>query len=206
METNEGTDYRKFVVESMDSKSDYITFFDSPVLTGTQDWRDVAVNYALDYSQADIVWFTEQDFFITKKDFWEEIYGKLMMGFDIVGITQGGRLHPACIFADRTIIDKTKRKFGVIPNVGDHFAQFQKDIEEMNVNRCYIENEELYGYKHMNGLSHNWRLVSNDEPANYEPDKFYNYLKDCLLIENEFKLHPTFKEICQTALNKYINK
>lgn len=201
METNQGFNYRDYVMEVM--KPDVVTFLDSPMLLSGQDWRNVAVNLALDNSYADIVWFTEQDFYITKDRFWTEIYNKLMMGFDIVGITQGGRLHPACIFADRSVINKTKRLFSVIPEVGDHFIQFQKDVENMKIDRCYLADEEIYGYTHMNGLSHNWTLITRGELANYKPEIFYEYLNNCIISEKEIGLHPEYKNTAISAIKAY---
>ena len=51
------------------------TCIDSPA-RGDRDWRDVAVNAALDLSEADRVWFTEQDFEITDPAvFWPAVEG-----------------------------------------------------------------------------------------------------------------------------------
>lgn len=173
-ETNQGEDYRNFVMEAMQN-DDCLFYQPEPLLSG-EDWRNKAVNTALQQSTGDWVWFTEQDFFIIDEIFWEFVNDHSNTA-DIIGVYDAQRLHPCCIFAKRDIINKTSKQFGIVPDKMDHFGQFQKDLDELGVDVQGIP--EAY-YYHMNGLSHNMTLAFNKQPITYHLEEFYNYLKKCL--------------------------
>lgn len=167
---NTDGDYRQFVQDAM-ARDDIIAVDNGPVLAD-QDWRSVAVNKALQYSDNEWVWFTEQDFSI-KEGFWEEIERNVNMHYDAFGACIGTRLHPCCIFAKRKLIDSTSKNFGVIPDKSDHFGIFQSEI----TNYTHID-PKTYG--HMNGLSQNMWMLQHGEEPNYEPGNFKDYLRECL--------------------------
>lgn len=202
MEPNQGPDYSSFIKEAM--QPDYVHFVDSPPIRPGEDWRNVAVNAGLIHSyNAPWVWFTEQDFYVLDDKFWFEVYEK-SYEFDVIGIAQGPRLHPACIFIKREALDKTRRNFGIVPGVSDHFYQFQEDIENEKMARCYFSDPAGLGYKHFNGLSHNWTLLANGGEPNYEPDDFYKYLEACL--NTSVPLNDEWKSIAQGAINARLRK
>lgn len=195
--TYDRDNYEEFVRGAMGI--DDITFISSPKVESGNDWRNVAVNAALEQSKADWVWFTEQDFMITDPQFWE-LVESAMIDKDVIGVDVSGRLHPCSIFAKRAVINKTKRMFGVIPGVLDHFGVFQKDLEEIPINIHTFSDDpkpEEKPFFHFNGLSHNWSLLSRGEVPNYEVTTFLSYLEQCLEIghKREIEMDLTFYKI-----------
>lgn len=174
-------DYRGFVQEAM-NKSD-ITFLDCLPAKSGEDWRNKAVNMALTVSNAEWVWFTEQDFTSTE-GFWDEIE-RLGWEHDAIGINEGSRTHPASLLVKRNLINETSRNFGVIPDIADHFAQFTSELGTV----AFISPEY---WNHMNGLSQNMRMLQQGGEPNYRPRSFKEYCKECLKVE---PLHPDFEEL-----------
>jgi len=196
MNPNQGPDYSDEVRNFMEP--DYAKFIESPAIGSGEDWRNVAVNAGLFHSiNANWIWFTEQDFFVLDDGFWSEIYQKASE-YDVIGIAQGQRLHPACIFITREALGKTKRNFGIVEGEADHFGQLQKDIEGQEMARCYLMDPPGIGYKHFNGLSHNWTLLARGEEPNYEKEDFYKYLEACINVT--VPLIPSWREIAINAL------
>jgi len=153
---------------------DNCAIFESPQVKSGEDWRNVAVNAGLAVSNAEWVWFTEQDFFVTP-DFWGEVQ-KLESDSDVISVDITGRLHPCCIFVKRSIIEKTHKNFGIVPDRLDHFGVFQEDIKNSGARMMYVPQEYWH---HMNGLSHNFRLMSEGGRPNYNEKEFIDYLRMC---------------------------
>ena len=203
-ETNSGDNYKDFVRQAMEV--DDVIFIDSPTPGMGEDWRDVAVNTGLKYTSSDWVWFTEQDFVVTKDEvFWNEIYTRARQ-FPVVAIAQSGRIHPACIFIRRDTLELTRMDFGIDPGKGDHFCKLQQDIEAMEISHCLLVDEEVNGYWHYNGLSHNWHLVNNGQPPVYHPEEFTDWLKKCLLLPQEIKIDPRFYKVANNTISAYSSK
>lgn len=166
-------DYRVFVREQI---GDIADCFDSPDLEG-RDWRDVAVNAALDRSTADWVWFTEQDFRIVKPElFWRGV--EIFSEFDaILGWEDDvPRWHPSCLFVLRSIIEEdTSRYFG--PEPRDHFARFSDELHrEWD---SWDIDEDLW--EHLQGLSQNHFLIDTGQTEGiFQRERFREYLRDCL--------------------------
>lgn len=186
--TNMGgaVDYRDFVREQM---ADIAECFDSPPLDG-RDWRDVAVNAALDRSDAEWVWFTEPDFFITDpEEFWvgelapggpDPTVLRIRLPRDPVALgwkEHNPRWHPSSLFVRRWAIDRTARYFGPVPI--DHFYTFGVELTAMG--------DVLYlvptTYEHLQGLAHNHYLADTGQPVTFHPERFVQYLRDCLLAD-----------------------
>ena len=167
-------DYRPFLRSVLPAEC-----HDSPPVG--RDWRDTAVNYALDRSRAERVWFTEQDFTITDPAlFWPQTDGP------VVGIDAGdGRpFHPACLFVDRAVIERTSRYFGTPPV--DHFYTFGRELPEPH---RYIEG----GWTHRQGTSQNHTLIERgiDEGV-YRRAEFRDYLRASL--EADVPMEPRWIE------------
>ena len=188
-----GDDYMAFVQKAM--AEDDITFLDTEGIDG-QDWRDAAVNQALLVSEAEWVWFTEQDFFI-KEGFWEDINRILTKSkkTQVIGTYEGDRLHPCCIFATRYAIERTRKRFGIIPDKLDHFGIFQRDLEV----EFLITAINPVTYNHIAGVSHNFRLLFDGVQPVYKPEEFGQYLADCLMVK--VPLDGRFKEIASRIQN-----
>lgn len=139
-----------------------------------RDWRDAAVNMALDHSKAEWVWFTEQDFFITDPEFWDSI-AREATGVKVIGWRDStGRLHPSCLFVKRSVIDKTTRYFGTPPI--DHFWTFTHELMDAEDHSEFVE-----GFEHLQGLTQNHSLIDRGESDGiFERDRFRQYLRDCL--------------------------
>lgn len=139
------------------------------------DWRDEAVNRALDASTSEWVWFTEQDFFITDPDvFWPQVSEE--------GVGTGWhensekRWHPSCLFARRDAVDHTSLVFAPEPAYGDHFARFSAELEDQGPIR-----ELTGGFEHLQGLSQNHYLIdSGIVEGRFHEDRLRRYFEDCL--------------------------
>lgn len=137
------------------------TFGDATVIEsdGIGEWRDAAVNTALDRSTASHVWFTEQDFTVTPA-FWPQFTG------DLAGIHVDDRpFHPACLLASRTLIERTGRYFG--PDPVDHFHAFGTELVALATPRI-IE----AGFRHFQGISESQMLLWLGEQPRFKPDQF----------------------------------
>lgn len=182
--------YQEFIERAM--AVDQITFVNSPFVGSGQDWRNVAVNEGLKYSTSDWVYFTEQDFFPVGF-----MMGRVSLlradGFDCIGVYDAGRLHPCCIFAKRFLIEKTSKDFGIEEGVSDHFGKFQREVEALTRVAKIDDN-----YKHFNGYSHNWRLVSEGQKPNYKPEEFIQSLEESLKVS--VPLSPTWVEKAMGAI------
>jgi hypothetical protein len=179
-----GPNYVDFVREAMNP--DDVTFLDARETHG-RDWRDVAVNAALDVSDAEWVWFTEQDFFITDPDWFWSVVDRGSDTMDAVGIPEPGgrRAHPACLFVKRTSIEHTDRYFGTEPI--DHFGAFADQLAGP------VYHVPRYNYEHLQGLSQNHWLVDSGIPdGRFKMDRFAQYLADCMAVS--VPLNPTWAE------------
>ena len=181
MNTHTSSDYRSFLRAAM--AEDNISFLETPLYGASEDWRNVSINAAYDYlktsSTAEWVWFTEQDFF-PREGFWEEVYSIAEEGADYIGIKEGDRLHPACLFIKKQILNRTHKNYSVVPNVSDHFFLIQKDLENMDLFRALCSPDH---YTHMAGLSHNMSLLERGEAPNHNVEEFIKYLRMCMKVK-----------------------
>lgn len=155
-----GLDLRAFVRDHVDAE-----FLDSPA---NGEWRDVAVNAALDRSTAEWVWFTEQDLTILDPErFWPR-FDRDGYGFR----EDNGRWHPASLFLRRSVIDQTSRYFG--PEPVDHFWTFSQELAPFDIGH-------LRGFTHMQGESQNQFLRQTEQAAGFfRRDAWRDYLRACL--------------------------
>jgi hypothetical protein len=191
-QTHYGPDYRSFVAGSM--QRDNCFFVDNLPVTGEQDWRNVAVNHGLSFSSSEWVWFTEQDF-LPQYGFWEHV-AEVEKEFSAIGVMEGSRVHPACLFVKRDIVSQTKKDFSIVPEKADHFYRFTKQIE--GITSIGIIPSELW--HHMNGLSQNYCMAFNGEVANYNPPEFNKYLLDCQKVS--VMQDPRFNAFANAYLNR----
>lgn len=197
-ETHHGEDYREFVVEDLAGYNN-INFFHNPPIKADEDWRDIAVNYALQESNNPKVWFMEQDLIITDKGFLPWAL-KQLDEYDVVGYKDGStRLHPSNLFVKRKAIYSTSHYFGIIPDKLDHFANFYQQLKRVPQIKILELQYPSVSFYHMNGLSHNMSLLERRETITYQPQEFQGYLALCLQEPN---LHPTFKEIAEAGIKE----
>lgn len=182
-ETYQGHDYRDYVQEVMNVKyEDNITFIQSPDIKGDEDWRDVAVNAALEKSTGNWVWFTEQDLFVTHKAFWP-MMAKYMFNYNVVAYKEGSRVHPANLWVKKEWINKTPKYFGIEKDRSDHFFKFYNALRLQGANIKYIPypNNNFY---HMSGLSQSMTQIENGDEVNHHPEDFLGYLELCFMQED----------------------
>lgn len=187
---HDGRDISSWVREHLRSA----TFVDSPPVPPGRDWRDVAVNAALDVSHSEWVWFTEQDFFITDEDFWRGIHTEAQT-YNVIGWRDGnGRLHPSCLFVRRVFVDGTTRYFGTPPI--DHFWTFTHELMD-------VEDVSLIGdgYEHMQGLTQNHALIdAGIDEGVFEREQFRRYLWLCL--EAKVPLEPGWEAAARKEIGQ----
>ncbi len=184
--THQGFNYSEFVKESM--FADWCLFMENRPVSGEQDWRNVAIHTALQHSlHAEWILFLEQDFF-PQPGFWEEVERLLNEGHEVIGVYDGTRLHPCFLLVRRTVLKQTTEFFGANPPLYDHFGKFQKDLEYLNIKPAAVDPKFWY---HMNGLSHNFRLVSDGGQPNYKPDEFNQYAHRCKMVR-KVPVHEVF--------------
>lgn len=194
-ETHTGDDYREFIKQAM--FQDWCLFMQAPYPQGTQDWRNLAVNEGLRHCiHGEWILFLEQDF--TPLDgFWETVDRAVEDGHDFVGVMDEKRLHPCFLMVKTGTLKLTSMDFGIVPDRLDHFGKIQNDLFGIHAKGAEIGSGF---YNHMNGLSHNYRLVSEGGLPNYKPEEFKKYAEDCLKVS--VPLDPRFVGTIQGYLNK----
>lgn len=194
-ETHVSEDYTDFVKAAL--KGDQFIFINPGPLESGQDWRDQAVNLALEQSTSHWVWFTEQDLFVLSPSFWS-IASLRMLDYDVIGYKEGNRLHPANMFVKREFINKTRKYFGIVPDQLDHFGRFYFDLRHAGARVHALKYDLDRGtYYHMNGLSHNLSLVQRGESPVYKTDEFNKYLQMGLHVD---PLDERYKKMCEDYL------
>ncbi len=178
-ETHMKPDYQEFLQNVM--LSDDLTFINNPQHSGEEDWRNVAVNEALKYSDSEWVLFLEQDFIIKGSSFWDAV-NTLSMVEKSIAVVQGDRTHPCCWFLHRTALNQLNKDFSARPPEHDHFGAIQKQLNELGILTAVIPDRT---FLHLNGLSHNWRLVQDGGEPNYRPEQFKLWVAECLKVDVE---------------------
>ena len=145
-----------------------------------RDWRDAAIRGGLARSDAEWVWFTEQDFSAECWPCFWRIAKTFSERADVIGIKEGDRWHPASLFVRRAALDAAPRYYG--PEKEDHFIEVTDALQAEGWRFRQIGRGH---WQHMNGLSHNHALVARGEPVTYKPEEFRDYLRACLEVECE---------------------
>jgi len=179
---------------------------------GNEDWRHNAVKQALIHSyNAPWVWFTEQDFIVPDWErFMTVVDSAQMMGHDVIALYEGERMHPACIFIRREILNRTSRQFGIIPNKADHFYTLQADLETLGVDIFRLENHKNKKTDstglcfHMAGATHNMNLVVDGGRPCYEITRFNRWIAEALA--DPIEKHPQWVRDFTTYINSERSK
>lgn len=194
-ETHQQPNYVDFVKSQLSPL--HCQFVIPPPTPSGEDWRNIAVNQCLIHSyNAPWIWFTEQDYIITNPDqFFLEVEGAEALGYEVMAHYEADRMHPASIFIKRTLLNKTRKDFAVVPNKYDHFYKLQQDIEALQSPIYKLKNYT----KHLNGLSSNMSLIARGEAPNYKPDEVIAWVIDC--IKCGVECDPRWLKIYQNWLN-----
>lgn len=190
-------DFSSFVREVMNPVK--TIFVESRNPTGEEDWRNVAVNQALEQSLSEWVLFLEPDFFWRDQVFLNTVF-ELTKIYNVLSFWEANRLHPAFLLVKRELIEKTRKDFGTIPDKLDHFGKFSQDLK----NLTEIGELDKLGFTmgkdwyHMQGLTHNYNLCRDGNLKSvFKRDEFATYNSFCLKAHT--KLNPLFKEFMEAV-------
>lgn len=159
---------------------------------GQEDWRNVATNYMLKYTDSDWICSVEQDWFSSDWDKLLEVTSKAMENNDFVGWQHpGGYIHPGYWFIKRELLERTNKDFSARDGQ-DHFGWITQDALKLGVKlfdidkdgglKCDIPsyfNLETQGLDamHMGGVNQNYLAGLTPNHDFHRADIFmvYNY-------------------------------
>lgn len=158
-----------------------------PINYGVEDWRQAETDQCLSYSDAEWIWFSEQDFFV--KD-WNKFYRDIkeaMKTSDAIGWwnpTHFPYLHPCCLFIKRSVLEKTQKDFKAHPEINgaDHFAMITRDLERIGAKITTLQDMGYVDWVdcfHLGGLTYPYQdFKGNDTVFGVKSvDAFYIYNK-----------------------------
>lgn len=156
------------------------------------DWRDDAVNQALDQMKdVEHVLFLEQDFLMKDEHFLKTVFEA---EDKFLYFTENDRIHPGFALVERALIEKTKKDFSAVAPY-DHFKMFFDDLGPgRHIDTLGLRARE--DYYHMNGLSQNY-VNFQYEDALYRPINFlyFNYKSYKLPVAHHPKFHELERQI-----------
>lgn len=175
---------------------------------GEEDWRQVATNYMLKYSNSEWISSIEGDWFSSDWYRLLDITQKAMEASDMVGwmnMTNAPYIHPSYFFAKRELIESAGNDFTPHPEVngGDHFAaitwkakELGAKIMELPIGEC-VPNS--LGF-HLGGVNQNYLEGLKDGHEFHRKEIFsvYNYFSQVAEVTQS----PEFMDLCQKIGNK----
>lgn len=177
---------------------------------GVQDWRQAETEPLLKHSNAEWLYFAEQDFFVKDWDMFWALIDKTMPKADAIGWwnpTAFPYIHPSCFLIRREVFEKTKKDFRAHPEIpgADHFAMLTRDLEDMNARIVKLQDigyENWTSAFHLGGLTYpyqNWKGDGTDHYGVGNPEAFYVY--------NHFSRHaPVVQNKGYLDLSKAVEK
>lgn len=199
-------DFREFLHQAMKQTIFVDAGFDSV------SWRERMTNLALEKSKSDVILFTEQDF-IWKSDHFLEKCFEALKKYDVVGIRQGERLHPAFLLTKKTALDKTHKDFSVNGQGKDHFWNVSQELLAQN---SFIDIRDLglfegVDWYHFSSLTWNlFRIKDGDVSEFHEPAEFlvYNTLSRTkrVIQDARWMAFTYYAEILLTKFGKFMNQ
>lgn len=187
-----------------------------PIDYGKEDWRQAETTPCLNYSDADWIWFSEQDFFVKNHEKFYEDIGKAMRTSDMIGLwnaTHFPYIHPCCLFIKREMLEKTNKDFSAHPEIPgcDHFAMITRDVERLGgeittlQSMGYTEWENCF---HLGGLTYpyqNWKGDGTDVFGVKSVEVFYvyNYCSRLVKVEQNEDYLALSREIENTLRPRF---
>lgn len=148
---------------------------------GVEDWRNVATNHMLKFSDSEWVCSIEQDFFV--KD-WEKLLTDIVVNSasaDLLGWWQpaGKYIHPGFWFMKREALEKTKKDFSARDGF-DHFGWITQDYLASGGKIISTQDMGFEDFKdafHLGGVNQNYLQCGTPGYVLHRPDIFgvYNY-------------------------------
>jgi len=177
-----------------------ITFLDSKELDwGKEDWRNVATNEMLKYSDTEWVVSIEQDWF--SKD-WNKLLNAVEEASkdnEYIGWWQESNkyIHPSFWFIKRALLDKTRKDFAA-HGKHDHFGWIAEDVKSLGGK---TKTTQEMGFKdfedcfHLGGVNQNYLEGLKPDYVFHRPEIFssYNYWS----VKADVKQDPRHLELCK---------
>ncbi len=193
-----------------------ITFIDSAKLDwGTQDWRNIATNKMLEYSDSEWVCSIEQDFFA---DDWEKLWGTVddlfrtseHFGWKAMQGSQPHQeyltleyVHPSFWFIKRDLLEKTDKNFSADQGLGaDHFGLVVRDVIKLGVTPVYLQDIGYVEWEkafHLGGVNQNYLEGMKEGFTFHRPEMFSSYNYWSQKIETQ---DPRHLELCKQIATK----
>lgn len=172
--------------------------------TGSDDWRHHATTLALEKSTAHWVLFLEQDFVFGSK-FIEKLL--IPTDFEVVGFKED-RFHPACLLVKREALDKTDKNFAVTKDVGDHFGNLSKQLE--NVAKCGTFEDINISQKedswfHYAGITQNYYLCIKEQYDQLHQPRLFGIYNE-LAMKAPVMQHSAFLTLATNIQNTLKNR
>jgi len=178
-----------------------ITFLD-PVNYefGIQDWRNVATNEMLRYSNSEWICSIEQDWFSTDWNRLLDMTKTAMEKSDMCGWmseTAAPYIHPAFFFAKREIIERAGYDFTPHPEINgsDHFAAITWRAKELGAVVTGLPVGEVTDQSlafHLGGVNQNYLEGLKPGYAFHRPEIFYVYN----YWSRRAKINKKFRDLC----------
>lgn len=178
-------DFEPFLREQIQETwiNDYVIDWTTPGI----DWRQAEVEPCLEKSDADWIWFAEQDFFTPDWDQFFTDIEKSMQTSDMIGYwnnTHFPYVHPCCLLIKREFLDKTQKDFCAHPEIPgcDHFAMLTRDAKRLGAKIAKIQDMNYFEWGnmcHLGGLTYPYQNFAGDKTVfglkNVEMFYVYNY-------------------------------
>ena len=196
-----------FIHESL--KDLDITFLDpAQVDWGNQDWRDIATNHMLKYSDSEWVCSIEQDWFAKDWPYMLDATMKALEDCDLFGWWQENNkyIHPAYWFARRSMLDKTDKDFSA-HGKHDHFGWITEGVRKAGGRIDSLQDHgfncnvdiEAYCF-HLGGVNQNYLEGMNEGFVFHRPQIFSVYNQKS--TECPVRQDPRHLDLCHKIADK----
>ena len=125
--------FDKFIQKDLESLGNIQFLPNIEYKYGEEDWRNIATNHMLQFTDSEWVCSVEQDWFSKDWGSLLEMVNEAMQSHDLVGwgAKSGAKqfyIHPAFWFIKRSLLDKTRKDFSA-KDGEDHFGLITRDAE-----------------------------------------------------------------------------
>jgi len=184
---------------------------------GVEDWRQAETDPCIVQSDAEWLWFTEQDFFVRD---WDKFYAdveKAMPTSDAIGwwsATAFPYLHPSCFLIRRSIFEKTQKDFRAHPEIfgSDHYAMLTKNLLDMGARITTLQSLGYEQWKdafHLGGLTYvyqDWKNDGTDIFGVTSPEAFFaynHYMRETIDVKQDPRFMDISYEVEEAMIKKF---
>lgn|SRR3990167_105215 len=206
--------FDKFIQKNLESLGNIQFLSNIEYKYGIEDWRNIATNYMLKFTDSDWICSVEQDWF---SENWESLFDLVqlasnsadLIGWDAQAGDGGIYIHPAFWFIKREMLEKTNKDFSARDNL-DHFGWITRDVERLNGNifgivkdgglNCNVEpNADSF---HLGGVNQNYLEGLKEGYVFHRPEPFMVYNFECRQLN--IPQDPRFLGLSQDIENKLL--